>query len=257
MEYGNPSIDFKAIKARLDFWVARTNTPAFIDGDPVRFPRSYSALRDIEVAAFLAAAIAWGRRDIILRSARRMFDLMGASPYDYVMSGGWKKLGGACIHRTFFETDLAYFCRGLGACFRAYGSLEKLFSGAGDIFEGIALFRKNMARGNAGEYTRHIADPDKNSACKRMHLALRWLVRDDGIVDLGVWKKMSPARLCIPLDVSVARSSRSLGLLARKSNDRKAVPELTANLRKLCPEDPVRYDFALFGMGEGGIRNQE
>jgi uncharacterized protein (TIGR02757 family) len=243
------AVDFTDIKTRLDFWTARTNTPAFIADDPVQFPRRYSAPRDIEAAAFLAATIAWGRRDIILRSARRMFGLMGGSPYDYLMSGGWKKLGNSCVHRTFFETDLAYFCRGLAACFQTYGSLEKLFSGERDIFEGIARFRKAVAQGNSGKYTKHIADPQKNSACKRMHLALRWLVRDDGIVDLGLWKSIPPARLCIPLDVRVARVSRGLGLLERKSSDRKAVEILTARLREFCPEDPVKYDFGLFGMG--------
>jgi uncharacterized protein (TIGR02757 family) len=237
------------IKARLDFWVARTNTPEFIAADPVQFPRSYSRAGDIEVSAFLASVIAWGRRESILRSAKRMFAAMGGSPCDYVMSGGWKKLGRTCVHRTFFETDLAYFCQGLAACFRIYGSLEKLFSDTKDIFEGIALFRKTMARANAGKYSKHIADPDRNSACKRINLALRWLVRDDGIVDLGLWKSVSPARLYIPLDVHVARVSRRLGLLDRKSNDRKAVEILTARLREFCPEDPVKYDFGLFGMG--------
>jgi uncharacterized protein (TIGR02757 family) len=240
---------FQDIKSRLDFWVSRVNTPAFIAGDPVQFPRAYSRAADIEAAAFLAAVIAWGRRESILRSAKRMFHLMGKSPHDYIMSGGWKKLGTSCVHRTFSGTDLAYFCRGLRACFRKYGSLEKLFSGAGDMFDGITLFRKTMAQGNAGKYTRHIASPEKNSACKRTHLALRWLVRDDGIVDLGLWKSIAPSRLYIPLDVHVARTSRSLGLLQRKSNDRKAVEILTAGLRGFCPEDPVKYDFALFGIG--------
>ncbi|MDR1316840.1 MAG: TIGR02757 family protein, partial [Spirochaetales bacterium] len=215
------------IKARLDSAAARTNTPEFIASDPVQFPRRYSRVADAELACFLAALIAWGRRDIILRSARRMFGAMGESPYDYIMSGGWKKLGSACVHRTFFETDLAYVCRGLRACLRKYASLEKLFAGAGDMFNGIALFRKTLARGNSGKYSKHIADPDRNSACKRMNLALRWLVRRDGIVDLGLWKSISPARLYIPLDVHVARTARLLGLLDRKSNDRKAVEILT------------------------------
>jgi uncharacterized protein (TIGR02757 family) len=241
--------NFAGIKARLDFWAARSNTPEFIAADPVQFPRGYSRAGDIEVSAFLASVIAWGRRDSIVRSARRMFQAMGESPHDYVMSGGWKKLGRSCIHRTFFETDLAYFCRGLAACYRKYGSLEKIFSDAKDIFDGITFFRKTIARANAGKYSKHIADPDKNSACKRINLALRWLVRDDGVVDLGLWKSVSPARLYIPLDVHVARVSRRLGLLERTSNDRKAVEILTARLREFCPEDPVKYDFALFGMG--------
>jgi uncharacterized protein (TIGR02757 family) len=250
----------KDIKARLDFWAKRTNTPEFAAGDPVQFPRRYSRAADAEAACFLVSVIAWGRREMILRSAQRMLGAMGGSPYDYIMSGGWKKLcagknaggGRVCVHRTFFEDDLAYLCRGLRACLRKYGSLEKLFADAGDIFTGIALFRKTLARGNAGLYTKHVADPDKNSACKRINLALRWLVRRDGIVDLGLWKTISPARLYIPLDVHVARNARRLGLLERGSNDRKAVEILTARLREFCPEDPVKYDFALFGMGAEG-----
>jgi uncharacterized protein (TIGR02757 family) len=224
----------------------------------VQFPRGYTAREDREIAAFLAAVIAWGRRDLILRSARRMFNIMGASPYDYVMSGGWKKTAGAaCIHRTFFEKDLAYFCKGFRACYKKYGGLEELFASAGEIFAGITLFRETMAAGGeapgggkrAALYSRHIADPGKNSACKRMNLALRWLVRNDGIVDLGLWTTISPAKLYIPLDLHVARAARKLGLLERKSNDRKAVENLTAKLREFCPEDPVKYDFALFSMG--------
>jgi uncharacterized protein (TIGR02757 family) len=260
------------LKTLLDAWVSRTNTPAFIDSDPVQFPRGYAAREDREISAFLAATIAWGRRDLILRSARRMFALMGRSPYDYVMSGGWKKLPAACVHRTFFGKDLAYYCKGLLACYTLCGSPERLFASSGEIFEGIRLFRQTMAmanaapagktasrtaRGKAGRgetetaavYSKHSANPEANSACKRINLALRWLVRDDGIVDLGLWKSVSPSRLYIPLDIHVGRTARRLGLLERKANDRKAACELTAKLREFCPEDPVKYDFALFGLG--------
>jgi uncharacterized protein (TIGR02757 family) len=249
------------LKSLLDEWVARTNTPAFIETDPVQFPRRFSAPQDVEIAAFLAATIAWGRRELILRSARRMFSLMGQSPYDYVMSGGWKKLKTACIHRTFFEKDLACFCRGLRACYTRYGSLENLFSAAGDIFDGIGVFRQTMAEGNSvpggkktGVFSKHVSNPGGNSACKRLNLALRWLIRNDGIVDLGLWKTPPPSRLYIPLDIHVARTARSLGLLQRKSSDRKAVENLTEKLREFCPEDPVKYDFALFGIG---LKNTE
>jgi uncharacterized protein (TIGR02757 family) len=252
------------MKSFLDSWAERANTPAFITDDPVQFPRRYSALPDIEVSAFLAATLAWGRRDLILRSARRMFGLMGKSPWDYVMSGGWKTLGGSCIHRTFFESDLAYYCRGLAACYKKYGGLESVFSTAPEIFAGIKVFRETLAAANAAKtesasraaarqsetfprYSKHIANPAV-SACKRINLALRWLVRRDGIVDLGVWKNVSPSRLYIPLDLHVGRAARKLGLLERKQDDRKAAEELTANLRKFCPEDPAKYDFVLFGM---------
>jgi uncharacterized protein (TIGR02757 family) len=236
------------------------NRPEFILNDPVQFPRSYRDPADIEIAAFLTAAIAWGRRDLILRSAKRMFALMEPGPAAFVMSGDYRGLKDRCVHRTFFEGDLKYFCRGLRACYAQYGSLEALFASAAanpaagaktetpaGIWEGIGLFRETMARANNGLYTKHIANPE-SSACKRVNLALRWLIRPRGPVDIGLWKSVSPSALCIPLDLHVARSARRLGLLARKSNDRKAVMELTENLRGLCPDDPVKYDLALFGL---------
>ena len=178
-----------------------------------------------------------------------MFSLMENSPAAFIMSGNYKKLKTNNIHRTFFEADLKYFCKGARHCFNKYGSLESLFASTPDIWEGIALFRKTMAFGNKGLYSKHIADPLSNSACKRLHLALRWLVRREGPVDLGLWKQISPASLFIPLDLHVGRIARQLGLLDRKANDKKAVIILTEKLREFCPEDPVRYDLALFGMG--------
>jgi uncharacterized protein (TIGR02757 family) len=251
-----------ALKKELDRRRKQNERPEFIESDPAQFPHRYKKRADIEIAAFLAATIAWGRRDLILRSSEKMFALLGPSPAECVCAGGFRKPSGGHnsrgrnIHRTFFESDLAYFCRGFRSCYAKYGSLEKLFArgmaadgGAGDaaaVWRGIALFREEMAAANGGRYTKHIANPD-SSACKRIHLALRWLARP-GPVDLGLWKTIPPAALCIPLDVHVARTARRLGLLRRKSNDKKAVIELTAKLREFCPEDPVRYDFALFSM---------
>jgi uncharacterized protein (TIGR02757 family) len=176
-----------------------------------------------------------------------MFALMGPSPAAFVMAGNYRKLKDGNIHRTFFEGDLKYFCKGFKYCYEKYGSLEKPFAAAPDIWQGIALFRHEMAAANKGRCSKHIADPDAGSACKRINLALRWLARE-GPVDLGLWKSIKPAALFIPLDVHVARTARRLGLLKRKSNDRKAVEELSGKLREFCPADPVKYDFALFGM---------
>jgi uncharacterized protein (TIGR02757 family) len=233
-------------------------TPDFIPLDPVQFPRRYKKREDIEIAAFLAATIAWGRRDLILRSAEKMFALMGHSPYNFVKSGEYKKLKNKNIHRTFFENDLKYFCRGFEYCYGKYNNLENLFftgsnkASAFDIWQGISLFREEMAKANKGVFSKHISNPGEadrgGSACKRLNLALRWLVRE-GPVDLHLWKKIKPAALYIPLDVHVARTARKLKLLNRKSNDKKAVIEITEKLRKLCPEDPAKYDFALFGVG--------
>jgi len=192
---------------------------------------------------------------------------MGKSPFSYITSRGYQNLKNKNIHRTFFESDLKYFCKGFEHCYAKYGNLEKLFAGAKTVWEGIALFREEMAKGNKGQYSKHISNPgaypgktDKEaggkenesngSACKRLNLALRWLVRKDS-VDLGLWKSIKPSELYIPLDVHVARTTRKLGLLKRKSNDKRAVIELTEKLRTYCADDPVKYDFALFGMGVG------
>jgi uncharacterized protein (TIGR02757 family) len=193
-----------------------------------------------------------------------MFALMGPSPYAFVMEGNYRNLKDLSIHRTFFESDLLYFCKGFKACYTKYGSLEKLFAAGRDIWEGISFFREAMAGGNRrlakqdaytkqDTYTKHIANPEANSACKRLNLALRWLVRQEGPVDLGQWKSISPASLFIPLDLHVGRSARQLGLLesGRKANDKKAVIAITEKLRELCPEDPVKYDLALFGYSVG------
>jgi len=244
----------EALADELEHWYEKVCTAEFIALDPVKFPRRYAKREDIEIAAFLSATIAWGRRDLILRSAEKMFAIMGESPYSFVMSGGCKKLKTANIHRTFFEDDLKYFCRGFERCYAKYGNLENLFSGTSNVWEGIALFREEMAKANKNEYSRHIANPgteDANgSACKKHNLALRWLVRE-GPVDMGLWKKIAPCALYIPLDVHVSRTARKLKLLERKSNDKRAVIALTENLREFCPEDPVKYDFALFGIGQG------
>ena len=248
----------------LDRWYDKICKPDFIALDPVQFPRRYKSHNDIEIASFLSATIAWGRRDLILHSAEKMFAILGTSPHAFVMKGDYRKLKTRNIHRTFFESDLKYFCRGFKHCYTKYGSLENLFSSPQGIWEGIALFREEMARANSlpdnngGSYSKHIADPgagDGNgSACKRLNLALRWLVRP-GPVDLGLWKSIKPSALFIPLDVHVARTARGLGLLERKSNDKKAVIELTENLHRFCADDPVKYDFALFGMGASGYRS--
>jgi len=242
----------KALIDELNNWFTKICTPDFIPLDPVQFPRRYKKREDAEIVSFLAATIAWGRRDMILRSAEKMFALMGKSPYAFIISGEYKKLKNKNIHRTFFESDLKYFCKGFEYCYAKYGNLEKLFASAPDVWQGISLFREEMAKGNKGLYSKHISnagEADKSgSACKRLNLALRWLVRG-APVDLGLWKNIKPAALFIPLDVHVARTARRLKLLERKSNDKKAVIELTEKLRAFCPEDPVKYDFSLFGMG--------
>lgn len=249
---------FEDLKDLLDSMAERYNEPGFIESDPVQFPRRYSQKQDVEVSAFLTAIIAWGKRNLILKSAEKMHCLMGDSPYEYIVDRGYERLGSSNVHRTFFENDMAYLCRGLNLIYRDYESCEDLFAslpaGNDRLWDGISLFREYMIKANnegSERSLKHISNPDK-AACKRLHLALKWLVRKDGIVDIGMWKSISPSELKIPLDVHVGRIARVLNLLERKQSDRKAVEELTTNLQRFNKEDPVIYDFALFGLGESG-----
>ena len=240
------------MKAFLDDIVSRVNRPDFIDDDPVQFPRRYDELPDQEIAGLLTALISWGKREMILRSAERMLALMGPSPYAWVMDEGYEELpDGQALHRTFNTTDLKFLARGLHAIYLNHTSLEDLFVGR-DMFDGIAELRRRIIAANPDapqRSTKHLANPDKQSACKRIHMFLKWMVRRDGIVDLGLWRRLSPADLYVPLDVHVGNTARRLGLLTRTQDDRRAVEELTARLRELAPDDPVRYDYALFGIG--------
>jgi len=244
------------IKEYLDEQAALINTPAFIDRDPIQFPRRYSRLQDIEIAAFLTATIAWGNRKMILNSAERMLSKFGNSPYDYVMNDGFKTLGTANVHRTFFEQDLAYMLRGFKRIFEVYGSVQGLLNSFQisktevPVWVICWVLRSEFKNANeASHNNKCFPRRFETSALKRINLALRWLIRNDGIVDLGVWDILTPSQLFIPLDVHVGNTARELGILTRKSNDRKAVEELTGVLRKYNPKDPTLYDFALFGIG--------
>ena len=246
------------MRAVLDEKFACYNCKEFIKNDPISFPHSFTRREDVEIAALLASTIAWGNRKMILSSGRKMFcDIMHSAPYDYVMSGEWERLDDRInIHRTFFASDFKYICRGLRNIFSKHGTMETLFLGC-SVWDGIENLRREMAGANDGATTRHISNPVAQkgkpaSACKRLHMMLRWLCRKDGIVDLGLWQGVSQAELMIPRDVHVARTARQLGIVTRKQNDRRTVEELTAQLRKLSPDDPVKYDFALFGVGEAG-----
>lgn len=247
---------FEELKDRLNLAAEQFNTPDFIETDPIQFPRKYSLKQDVEISALLTATITWGKRSIILKSAAKMHQIMGSSPFDYIMEEGYEKLEQSNIHRTFFEDDMAYLCRGLNAIYQKQESCESLFSslpaGKDRVWDGINSFRTIIREANGelpDKSMKHVSNP-KSSACKRLHLALRWLVRNDGIVDIGLWKDISPAELQIPLDVHVIRTAHTLRILTRKQNDRKAVEELTTTLQKFNAKDPVLYDFALFGIGE-------
>ena len=251
-------LNTEKIKSILDEYSSKINVHEFIESDPVLFPHKYTLRQDVEIAAILSAINAWGRRDMILRDIGRILDIAGASPYDFVMSADLNSLSGdESLHRTFKVADLAYVCRGLREIYSQHSSAEFCFTGR-DMFDGIKVFREAIVAANASvassrRSSKHLSDPEAGSACKRLNLFLRWMVRNDGIVDLGIWRTISPAQLYIPLDVHVGRVARSLGLISRASNDRKTVVELTAALRKMNPDDPVSYDFGLFGIGEQKI----
>lgn len=245
------------IKQKLDALVKQYNTPSFVKNDPVQFPRSYTERQDIEIAAFLASTIAWGNRKQILTGCRKMFGIMGNSPYNFVIQGGWNNINPDCnIHRTFFGRDLIYMCRGLQFAYAQTDTLESIFYEQGNsVWDGFVALRSMFASANGGVYSRHISNPTPNrhkggSACKRLNLMLRWLCRQDGIVDIGIWHDLKPSQLMIPLDTHVARVGREMGLIDRNSNDRVAVEELTDKLRDFDIDDPCKYDFALFGLGE-------
>jgi len=244
------------LKEFLDGQAALMNTADFIKDDPVQFPRRYTKLQDIEIVAFLVATIAWGKRAMILRSAERMLKKLGENPYEFVMNGDYQQLGNKNVHRTFFEHDLKFMLQGFRHFYRTYRSMDDFMATCATIdrtpqklVETLRRFACEAAgeNGNPRCYATNL----KQSALKRVNLALRWLVRNDGIVDLGVWKSLKSSELYIPLDIHVGNVARKLGLLNRKQNDWKAVEELTAVLRSFNPQDPVIYDFALFGIGIG------
>lgn len=232
------------------------NQPGFITNDPLSVPHSFTLKEDIEISAFLTSAIAWGNRLSIIRSANRMMDLMGRSPYEFVMqykSGDHEGIQ-SFVHRTFSGQALDYFLQRLRLIYSRHGGLETVFTEgyeSGGISGAIAHFRKVfISDGTPGGIARHISDVEKGSAAKRLNLFLMWMVRSDRSgVHFGLWKVIPASALMIPLDTHVARVARDLGLLTRRTNDWIAVEELTKQLRKFDPEDPCRYDFSLFGLG--------
>ncbi len=247
------------IKAILDAAVERYQRPEFIVGDPIAIPHRFSKLQDIEIAAFWTAMLAWGRRKTIMDNAGALMALMDNAPYDFVCRHLEKDRRRFLHfkHRTFTPTDTLYFLEFLQAYYRQHHSLEDAFArylSPGDEHTGNALAGFHelfFSLPDFPERTRkHIATPARHSACKRLNMFLRWMVRTSSHgVDFGLWRRIRPAQLLIPLDVHVDRIARALGLLTRKANDWQAVLELTEALRRFDPKDPVKYDFALFGLG--------
>ena len=243
-------------KAFLDEKAALYNHPRFIETDPIQVPHRYSRKEDIEIAAFLTATIAWGNRKSVINNAYKMMELMGNTPYDFVMSHTEKDLQALrnFVHRTFNGIDLMYFIQALRHVYKTHKGLEALFAaqaGKNNLQQSISSFKGIFFElPHPGRTEKHISDPGKGSAAKRLNMFLRWMVRKDTAgVDFGLWQGLSPTRLSCPLDVHSGNVARKLGLLHRRQNDAKAVAELDKSLRRLDPEDPARYDYALFGLG--------
>ena len=234
------------------------NNPAFIESDPIAIPHLFHRKEDIEIAAFFTATIAWGQRTTIIRNARRLMQLMDDSPYEFITAAEPSDLTrfSSFVHRTFNGDDVMFFVRSLQNIYRNHGGLETIFSQvvngtSADGKEGLQNFRQVFLSIPFPPHTsRHVADIAAGSAAKRLNMLLRWMVRKDKRgVDFGIWKSVGMHQLFCPLDVHSGRVARKLGLLVRKQNDWKAVEELTAALRTFDPADPVKYDFALFGLG--------
>lgn len=244
------------LKEFLDLKVIQYNTSGFIESDPISIPHLYSQKEDIEISGFLAATIAWGNRKMIIKNANKIMKLMGNSPYDFVMEHSDEQLERLTgfVHRTFNAADLTYFIKSLNNIYLNHGGLETVFSEnstSSSIQPAIHEFKNVFfSIDHPSRTEKHISDPNKGSAAKKINMYLRWLVRtDEKGVDFGLWKGISPAILSCPLDVHSGNVARKLGLLSRKQNDAKALAELDMNLRLLDSTDPVKYDFALFGLG--------
>ncbi|UOE37622.1 TIGR02757 family protein [Chryseobacterium oryzae] len=244
------------LKEFLDEKADIYNSPDFIFDDPVQIPHRFQLKQDIEITAFLAATIAWGNRKSIIKSAEKMLEIMGDSPYDFVINHTERDLDfikDKNIHRTFNGEDFSYFIKQFQKIYIHHKSLEELFLLNQEEYNfqhSIERFRKDFLGLEKHRTHKHVSSPYKNSSSKRIMMFLRWMVRKDNRgVDFGIWKKIDQRFLSIPLDVHTGNISRKLELISRKQNDWKTVLELDEVVRKLDAEDPAKYDFALFGLG--------
>lgn len=249
----------QSLKLLLEEKAEEYNHISFIDADPIAIPHSYSRRQDIEITGLWASVLAWGQRKTILIKTRQLFAMMDDAPYDFIMGHSEHELKPFLDfrHRTFNTEDTLYFISFFRHYYAENDSLENAFyegmcEGDLTVEGGLTRFHERFFElPYAPERTRkHIATPRRNSACKRLNMFLRWMVRsDDSGVDFGLWNRIKPSQLVCPCDVHVDRVARRLGLIERKQTDWKTALELTRRLREFDPEDPVRFDFALFGLG--------
>ena len=245
----------KELKQFLNRKVDLYNQPSFIKDDPISIPHLFTKKQDIEIAGFFAAIFSWGNRTTIINKSTELMQLMDMQPHAFCLhhdSGGLKRLNGF-KHRTFNADDLYYFIEFFQQHYSKHETLETAFfpRKGMTVEEGLNHFSNYCFSFEHLKRTeKHISSPVKKSTCKRLNMYLRWMVRTDHKgVDFGIWKNIQPSQLICPLDVHVSRVARQYGLLQRKQNDWEAATELTANLRNLDQQDPVKYDFALFGTG--------
>lgn len=248
------------LRELLDSLHDKYNSPDFIADDPISVPHMFEGMEDREIAGFLAATIAWGNRKAIVKSARRMVDYMDGEPYDFVLNASEEELRTLekYVHRTFNGHDFKDFVKALRRMYNEKGGLGGFFQDkyeeSGDMRAVLSAFRREFFGCDHSQHCeKHISSIDKKAACKRLNMYLRWMVRNDGRgVDFGMWTRIPSSALYLPLDVHSANMGRALGLLERKQSDWKAVEEITAALREFDANDPVKYDFALFGAGIAG-----
>ena len=243
------------LKEFLDEKVIKYNNPDFIESDPIQIPHQFSLKEDIEIAGFLAATIAWGNRKMIIRNSLKMVELLDNSPYDFVINHTEDDLIAfdGFVHRTFNADDFRFFIKSLKNIYQNHNGLEAVLStNSVDNYQlAIHNFKQVFFKIPHQQRTlKHVSDPLKGSASKRINMFLRWMVRNDKTdVDLGIWKTHNPSHLHCPLDVHSGNVARKLEILTRKQNDWKALTELDTTLRIFDKDDPVKYDFALFGLG--------
>ena len=252
----------EALERYLDTLVTRYEQSDFIEGDPIEIPHRFDDPRDQEIIGFYAALLAWGRRDVMLRKLGGLCERMGHAPYEFVRTFDVERDRGALddfVHRTFQPIDAIWLTKNLRRALNRYGSMESLFaahrpdtptsdSPVKEMLQGVSTTLLTIDDETPDRLRKHLARPEAGSACKRLNMYLRWMVRP-GPVDFGLWSCVRPAELMVPVDVHVGRQARALGLLERKSNDWTAVRRLTTICRTFCPSDPVKYDFAFFGVG--------
>lgn len=250
-------LSFAELQELLETYYHKFNTTEFIKDDPICIPHQFQQKEDIEIAGFLSATIAWGKRSIIINNGLKLMKLMNYQPFEYLLNltlKDLKQLEGF-VHRTFNCIDITFFLQSLRNIYIEHNGTEAVFNKGiqmhGNIFGAISYFREVFLSIPHQQRTeKHISNPVANSACKRINMFLRWMVRKDNMgVDFGIWNGIKPHQLICPLDVHTGNISRALGLLKRNNNDKQAAEELTDILKKFDKNDPVKYDFALFGIG--------